>query len=65
MGYIPGLGHNLQKHAAVLVRGGRVPDCPGVRYHIMRQKEDFLMAEVFERKMRRSKFGVKKPRAQE
>jgi len=58
--YIPGLGHNLQKHADVLVRGGRVPDLPGVRYHLFRQKLDFDDFEVFERKSRRSKFGKKK-----
>lgn len=60
--YIPGLGHNLQKHSHVLIRGGRVPDLPGVRYHIMRGKLDFMMSEMFDRKNRRSKFGKKKPK---
>jgi len=60
--YIPGLGHNLQKHSSVLVRGGRVPDLPGVRYHIMRGKVDFQTLEGYVRKNRRSKFAVKNPR---
>lgn len=58
--YIPGRGHNLQKHADVLVRGGRVPDLPGVRYHLFRQKLDFDDPESFDRKARRSKFGKKR-----
>lgn len=57
--YIPGLGHNLQQHSTVLVRGGRVPDLPGVRYHIIRGKLDFTGSEVFERKNRRSKYATK------
>lgn len=62
MAYIPGRGHNLQKYSAVLVRGGRVPDLPGVRYHLFRNKLDFTMSEVFNRMARRSKFGAKKER---
>lgn len=60
MAYIPGLGQNVQKHFDVLVRGGRVPDLPGVRYHLYRSAVDFMMSEVFDRKNRRSKFGKKK-----
>src|ERR1700677_1897879 len=52
--YIPGIGHNLQQHSSVLVRGGRVQDLPGVRYHIMRGKLDFTQKEKFDRKNRRS-----------
>jgi len=59
--YIPGIGHNLQKYSDVLVRGGRVPDLPGIRYHLYRQKLDFDDAEKFDRKSRRSKFGKKRP----
>jgi small subunit ribosomal protein S12 len=57
--YIPGMGHRLQKNNEVMVRGGRVPDLPGVRYHIMRFKKDFTTPENFERKKRRSKYGIK------
>lgn len=57
--YIPGEGHNLQEHAVVLVRGGRVPDLPGVRYHIVRGALD--LQGVADRKQGRSKYGVKKP----
>ena len=57
--YIPGKGHNLQQYSAVLVRGGRVPDLPGVRYHIMRGKLDFTSKELFLRKNRRSKYATK------
>jgi small subunit ribosomal protein S12 len=57
--YIPGVGHNLQQHSAVLVRGGRVPDLPGVRYHIIRGKLDFTSKELFMRKNRRSKYATK------
>jgi len=57
MAYIPGIGHNVQKHSDVLVRGGRVPDLPGVRYHIFRHKCDFTMSETFDRKAKRSKYG--------
>jgi len=58
--YIPGIGHNLQEHSVVLVRGGRVKDLPGVRYHIVRGTLDTLGVE--ERKQGRSKYGVKKPK---
>jgi len=56
--YIPGEGHNLQEHSVVLVRGGRVPDLPGVRYHIIRGTLD--AGGVTERKTSRSKYGTKK-----
>jgi len=56
--YIPGIGHNLQEHSIVLVRGGRVKDLPGVRYHIIRGTLD--TASVKDRKQRRSKYGAKK-----
>lgn len=56
--YIPGEGHNLQEHSIVLVRGGRVKDLPGVRYHIIRGKMD--TAGVKDRKKGRSKYGTKK-----
>jgi small subunit ribosomal protein S12 len=56
--YIPGIGHNLQEHSVVLVRGGRVKDLPGVRYHIVRAKYD--TAGVEGRKQKRSKYGAKK-----
>jgi len=59
--YIPGIGHNLQEHSIVMLRGGRVPDLPGVRYHIVRGVLD--AAGVGERKRGRSKYGVKKPKA--
>jgi len=59
--YIPGEGHNLQEHSIVLVRGGRVKDLPGVRYHIVRGALD--AAGVDGRKQRRSKYGTKKPKA--
>lgn len=58
--YIPGIGHNLQEHSVVLVRGGRVKDLPGVRYHIVRGCLD--AAGVKNRKKGRSKYGVKKPK---
>ena len=58
--YIPGEGHNLQEHSVVLVRGGRVRDLPGVRYHIVRGALD--STGVSDRKQSRSKFGTKKPR---
>ena len=57
--YVPGEGHNLQEHSVVLVRGGRVKDLPGVRYHIVRGALD--TAGVEDRKQARSKYGVKKP----
>ncbi|HEV09203.1 MAG TPA: 30S ribosomal protein S12 [Sulfurihydrogenibium azorense] len=58
--YIPGIGHNLQEHSIVLVRGGRVKDLPGVRYKIIRGALD--AAGVKDRKQSRSKYGVKKPK---
>lgn len=58
--YIPGIGHNLQEHSVVLIRGGRVKDLPGVRYHIIRGCLD--AAGVKNRKNGRSKYGVKKPK---
>lgn len=58
--YIPGIGHNLQEHSVVLIRGGRVKDLPGVRYHIIRGCLD--SAGVKNRKKSRSKYGVKKPK---
>ena len=59
--YIPGIGHNLQEHSVVLVRGGRVKDLPGVRYHIVRGALD--TAGVNDRKQGRSKYGTKRPKA--
>ncbi|MCY4321540.1 MAG: 30S ribosomal protein S12 [Bdellovibrionaceae bacterium] len=58
--YIPGIGHNLQEHSVVLVRGGRVKDLPGVRYHIVRGTLD--TQGVAERKRARSKYGSKRPK---
>ncbi len=59
--YIPGIGHNLQEHSVVLVRGGRVKDLPGVRYHIVRGAKDTL--GVDDRRKGRSKYGTKRPKA--
>jgi len=59
--YIPGIGHNLQEHSVVLLRGGRVKDLPGVRYHIVRGAKDTL--GVSDRMRSRSKYGTKKPKA--
>jgi len=59
--YIPGIGHNLQEHSVVLVRGGRVKDLPGVRYHIVRGSLD--TAGVKDRNQSRSKYGVKRPKS--
>ena len=59
--YIPGIGHNLQEHSVILLRGGRVKDLPGVRYHIIRGAKDTLGVE--DRKRSRSKYGTKKPKA--
>lgn len=59
--YIPGIGHNLQEHSVVLVRGGRVRDLPGVRYHIIRGTLD--AAGVAKRNQSRSKYGAKKPKS--
>ncbi len=58
--YIPGEGHNLQEHSIVLIRGGRVKDLPGVRYHIVRGSLD--TAGVNDRRQRRSKYGTKRPK---
>lgn len=58
--YIPGEGHNLQEHSVVLIRGGRVKDLPGVRYHIVRGTLDAV--GVSDRRQGRSKYGTKKPR---
>jgi small subunit ribosomal protein S12 len=58
--YIPGIGHNLQEHSVVLIRGGRVKDIPGVRYHIIRGTLD--TAGVAERGQARSKYGAKRPK---
>lgn len=59
-GYIPGEGHNLQEHSIVMIRGGRVPDLPGVRYHIIRGTLD--TQGVQDRKQGRSKYGAKRPK---
>jgi len=59
--YIPGEGHNLQEHSLVLIRGGRVKDLPGVRYHVIRGTLDTV--GVSERKQSRSKYGAKRPKA--
>jgi small subunit ribosomal protein S12 len=58
--YIPGEGHNLQEHSVVLIRGGRVKDLPGVRYHIIRGTLDAM--GVANRKQGRSKYGAKRPK---
>ncbi|MCZ6700622.1 MAG: 30S ribosomal protein S12 [bacterium] len=58
--YIPGVGHNLQEHAIVLIRGGRVKDLPGVRYHVIRGSLDTMGVEG--RRQGRSKYGAKKPK---
>jgi small subunit ribosomal protein S12 len=60
IGYIPGEGHNLQEHSVVLIRGGRVKDLPGVRYHILRGVLD--TQGVSARRQRRSKYGAKRPK---
>ena len=60
LAYIPGIGHNLQEHSVVLLRGGAVKDLPGVRYHIVRGKLDALGVDG--RKRGRSKYGAKKPK---
>jgi small subunit ribosomal protein S12 len=59
--YIPGIGHNLQEHSVVLIRGGRVKDLPGIRYHIVRGTQD--TQGVVNRKQARSKYGTKRPKA--
>ena len=58
--YIPGVGHNLQEHSVVLIRGGRVKDLPGVRYHVVRGTLDAV--GVQDRKQGRSKYGAKRPK---
>jgi small subunit ribosomal protein S12 len=58
--YIPGIGHNLQEHSVVLIRGGRVKDLPGVRYHVIRGTLDTL--GVSDRRQGRSKYGAKRPK---
>ncbi len=60
IGYIPGEGHNLQEHSVVMIRGGRVKDLPGVRYHIIRGVLD--TQGVAARRQRRSKYGAKRPK---
>lgn len=57
---IPGFGHNLTEHSVVLVRGGKVPDLPGVRYRLIRGRYDFLAREVIKRSSRRSKFSIRR-----
>ncbi len=59
--YIPGVGHNLQEHSIVLIRGGRVKDLPGVRYHVVRGTLDSV--GVQDRKQSRSKYGAKRPKS--
>jgi small subunit ribosomal protein S12 len=59
--YIPGIGHNLQEHSVVMIRGGRVKDLPGVRYHIIRGTLD--TSGVKDRRQSRSKYGAKRPKA--
>jgi len=61
LAYIPGFGHKLQKNSEVMVRGGRVPDLPGCRYHILRGKKDLKTPEEITRVHRRSKYGIKRP----
>lgn len=58
--YIPGIGHNLQEHSVVIIRGGRVKDLPGIRYHIVRGRLD--SAGVENRRQQRSKYGAKRPK---
>lgn len=59
--YVPGVGHNLQEHSIVLIRGGRVKDLPGVRYHIIRGTLDSVGVET--RRQSRSKYGAKRPKS--
>nr|BED43206.1 ribosomal protein S12 [Pyropia sp. Myanmar_A]BED43403.1 ribosomal protein S12 [Pyropia sp. Myanmar_B]BED43600.1 ribosomal protein S12 [Pyropia sp. Myanmar_C] len=59
--YIPGVGHNIQEHSVVLIRGGRIKDLPGVRYHVVRGTLD--SAGVKDRRKSRSKYGTKKPKS--
>jgi small subunit ribosomal protein S12 len=58
--YIPGIGHNLQEHSIVMIRGGKIKDLPGVRYHIVRGTLDSM--GVADRRQGRSKYGTKKPK---
>jgi small subunit ribosomal protein S12 len=58
--YIPGQGHNLQKFSVALIRGGRVPDLPGIHYHLIRGKHDFVYKETISRKKKRSKYSIPK-----
>jgi small subunit ribosomal protein S12 len=60
--YIPGIGHTLQEYASVLMRGGRVKDIPGLKYHLIRGKLDFLGLSILTRKTSRSKYGTQKPK---
>ena len=60
--YLPGQGHTLQQHSVILVRGCRVPDCPGILYHAVRGKYDFTSKENFERRTNRSKYGTPMPK---
>jgi len=59
--YVPGFGHNLVKNSEVMVRGGRVPDMPGCRYHVLRHKKDLTATEEVHRTQRRSKYSKKSP----
>lgn len=59
--YLPGQGHTLQQHSVVIIRGGRVPDLPGIRYRATRGCYDFTSKESFERRTNRSKYGTAKP----
>jgi small subunit ribosomal protein S12 len=65
LAYIPGQGHNVSKNMDVLLRGGRVPDLPGVRYHLFRKKLDFTMSEKIVRSAKRSKYGLRLIRKEE
>jgi small subunit ribosomal protein S12 len=56
--YLPGQGHTLQQHSVILIRGGKIPDCPGISYRAVRGKYDFSYKEIFERKSNRSKYGT-------
>jgi small subunit ribosomal protein S12 len=60
--YLPGQGHTLQQHSVVLIRGGRVPDLPGIQYHAVRGKYDFTAKEDFDRRTNRSKYGTPRPK---
>lgn len=60
--YLPGQGHSLQQHSVVLVRGGRIPDCPGILYRAVRGKYDFTSKENFDRRTNRSKYGTSMPK---